>query len=235
MVFDEMPPTNRVVDLDPLETKQNKQRESSPFPERNQPITGRSRAHPLPSTFEPENKARSPKLERRRRSNRTRRARVLTDPARRASTIDRRTKHRRRDYLERWRIFLRLRFKRRVRFFFHLALMMIRERQSLRARAVEGGPRFDGHLGGISDIWFRRFTIQENRHGWAKTEKSRRGSPSLISWFVNRRCRSLNLARARTAGGCAHQWACESPVASAKATGRERRRCGSSNTTSASS
>lgn len=36
--------------------KTNKQKESSPFPERNQPITGRSRAHPLPSTFEPERK-----------------------------------------------------------------------------------------------------------------------------------------------------------------------------------
>ena len=56
----------------------------------------------------------------------------------------------------------------------------------------------DMYLGGISDIWFRRFTIQENRHGWAKTEKSKRGRPSLISWFVNRRFRSLNLARANS-------------------------------------
>lgn len=228
------PPTRRRPRPTRNETKQTKR--ILPF-SRTKPTHHRSFARtPSPVYLRTRKKARSPKLERRRRSNRTRRARVLTDPARRASTIDRRTKHRRRDYLERWRIFLRLRFKRRVRFFFHLALMMIRERQSLRARAVEGGPRFDGHLGGISDIWLRRFTIQENRHGWAKTEKSRRGSPSLISWFVNRRFRSLNLARARTAGGCAHQWACESPVASAKATGRERRRrCGSSSTTSASS
>ena len=113
-----------VVDLDPLETKQNKQKESSPF-SRTKPTHHRSFARtPSPVYLRTRKKARSPKLERRRRSNRTPRARVLTDLARQASTIDRRTKHRRRDYLERWRIFLRLRFKRRVRFFFHLALMM---------------------------------------------------------------------------------------------------------------
>ena len=181
MVFDEMPPTNRVVDLDPLETKQNKQKESSPFPERNQPITGRSRAHPLPSTFEPENKARSPKLERRRRSNRTRRA-GPHGPARRASTIDRRTKHRRRDYLERWRIFLRLRFKRRVRFFFHLALMIPAERQSLRARAgrrVGRQVRF-----GISDMWVTghdSIKIDMGTRANEKTEFEKGGVPRGLS------------------------------------------------------
>ena len=50
---------------------------------------------------------------------------------------------RRRDYLDRWRIFLRLRFKRRVRFFFHLALMIPRAPESAAGRAgvegVEGG------------------------------------------------------------------------------------------------
>ena len=172
MVLDEMPPpTRRRPRPTRNETKQTKR--ILPF-SRTKPTHHRSFARtPSPVYLRTRNKARSPKLERRRRSNRTRRARVLTDPARRASTIDRRTKHRRRDYLERWRIFLRLRFKRRVRFFFHLALMMIRERQSLRARAVERGPR------GSCRVTFRkcgrRFTIRENRHGWAKTENREGG------------------------------------------------------------
>jgi hypothetical protein len=46
---------------------------------------------------------------------------------------------RRRDYLDRWRIFLRLRFKRRVRFFFHLALMIPRAPESAAGRGRGSG------------------------------------------------------------------------------------------------
>ena len=97
-------------------------------------------------------KARSPKLERATTIvARTHRAlSKREDPTRRAtrSVADRRVMCRRRDYLDRWRIFLRLRFKRRVRFFFHLALMI-----PMSAR-VCGGTRagVGGVEGGRSDI-----------------------------------------------------------------------------------
>lgn len=91
----------------------------------------------------------------------------------------------------------------------------------------------DMYLGGISDIWFRRFTIQENRHEWAKNRKIEKGE-SIINFLVRESSVPVTQLGARELLAAARSGASrQSPARKRKR--RERRRCGSSNTTSASS
>jgi hypothetical protein len=134
-----------VILLPPLPTARNENEDEKkrilPFP-RTKPTPPSFARTPSP-VYLRNPKARSPKLERATTIvARTRRAlSKREDPTRRAtrSVADRRTMCRRRDYLDRWRIFLRLRFKRRVRFFFHLALMIPRAPESAAGRGRGSG------------------------------------------------------------------------------------------------
>lgn len=84
---------------------------------------------------------------------------------------------------------------------------------------------------GFDGLPFKKIDMMGGQKPKNKIEKG----ASIIDFLVRESSVPVTQLGAREllAAGCA-QW-CESPVASAKATGRERRRCGSSNTTSASS